>query len=105
MQELFGVCCGQFLREDLQAVAIRVEEVNALGEHVISGELYLGAVALKPLVELPQLLLPALDLYGCMGQTRAADRLIIGHLDDGDVVVALSESEKGHMHLLKDDDQ
>jgi len=42
MQELFGVCCGQFLREDLQAVAIRVEEVNALGEHVISGELYMA---------------------------------------------------------------
>ncbi len=62
MQELLGVCCGQLLREDLQAVAIGVEEVDALGEHVISRELYFGAVALEPLIELPQLLLPSLDL-------------------------------------------
>ena len=62
MQELLGVCWWQLLREDLQTVAIGVEEIDALGEHVISGELYFGAVALEPLVELPQLLLPALDL-------------------------------------------
>jgi hypothetical protein len=62
MQELLGVRWGQFLREDLQTVAIRVEEVDALGKHVISCKLYLGAVVLKPLVEFPQLLLPALDL-------------------------------------------
>src|SRR6266699_2923517 len=40
-----------------------------------------------------------------MGQTRAAYRLIVGHLDDGEVMVALSEREKGHLHLLKDVDQ
>src|SRR5215831_2755732 len=40
-----------------------------------------------------------------MGQTRAAYRLIVGYLDDGDVMVALSEREKGHLHLLKDVDQ
>src|SRR5215510_7407227 len=40
-----------------------------------------------------------------MGQTSAAYRLIIGHLDDGDVMVAFSEREKGHVHLLKDIDQ
>jgi len=62
MQELLGVRCGHLLREDLQAVTIRVKEVNALGKHVISRELYLGAVALESLVELPKLLLPALDL-------------------------------------------
>jgi len=62
MQELLGVRWGQCLGEDLQTVAIRVEKIDALGEHVISRELYCGAVALKPRVELPQLLLPALDL-------------------------------------------
>jgi hypothetical protein len=62
MQELLGVRCGHLLREDLQAIAIRVEEVDALGEHVISRELNFGTVSLEPLVELPQLLLPALDL-------------------------------------------
>jgi hypothetical protein len=62
MQELLGVCCGQLLREDLQAVAIGVEEIDTLGEHVISRKLYFGALVLEPLVELPQLLLPALDL-------------------------------------------
>src|SRR5712692_8144061 len=40
-----------------------------------------------------------------MGQTRAAYRLIVGHLDDSDVMVAFSEREKGHLHLLKDVDQ
>ncbi len=62
VQELLAVRRGHLLGEDLQTVAIGVEEVDALGEDVVSGEFYLGAVALEPLIELPQLLLTSLDL-------------------------------------------
>jgi hypothetical protein len=53
MQELLGVRWGHLLGEDLQTVAIGVEEVDALGEYVISRKLDLGAIALQPLIELP----------------------------------------------------
>jgi hypothetical protein len=51
------------------------------------------------------LLLAAFDLQGCVGQAAAADRLLVGHLDHGDVVIALPEREKRHLHLVEDLDQ
>jgi len=50
---------------------------------------------------LPQLLLTSVDLQGRMRQSGATDRLIVRHLDHGDVVVALSEREERHLHLLE----
>ena len=62
MQELLGVCRRQLLGEDLQTITIRVEEIDALGEDMVNGELHPGAVALEPVIEFAQLLLPPFDL-------------------------------------------
>src|SRR5919109_652735 len=40
-----------------------------------------------------------------MGQTSAADRLIVRYLDNGNVMVTLAEREEGHLHLLENVDQ
>jgi hypothetical protein len=42
---------------DLQTIAIGVEEVDALGEHVIGRELDVDAARLEPIVQLSRLLL------------------------------------------------
>ena len=51
------------------------------------------------------LLLAALDLQSRMGQAAAAHRLLVGHLDHRDVVIALPEREKRHLHLVQDLDE
>src|SRR4030095_968496 len=72
VQVLLGVRRGHLLGEDLQAIAIRVEEIDALGEHVVGSELDPRAVALEPIVKLPKLLLAPFDLEGRVGQTGAS---------------------------------
>jgi hypothetical protein len=62
MQELLSLCRGQLLREDLQTITIRVEEIDALGEDMVNGEFYPGAVAFEPVIEFAKLLLPPFDL-------------------------------------------
>src|SRR4029453_9953158 len=84
VQVLLGVRRGHLLGEDLQAIAIRVEEIDALGETVVGSELDPRAVALEPIVKLPKLLLAPFDLEGRVGQTGASPGLVVRDLYDRD---------------------
>ena len=62
----------KLLGEDLQTVAIGIEEVHALGKNVVEVHLHVDSMALQPLVELFELVLATFDLKGrsAAGRTR-----------------------------------
>ena len=63
-------------------------------------KVHLDTVVFESLIEFAQLCFPTLDLQCCVAQARTAHWLVIGHLDDGDVVVLLPKGEEGHLELL-----
>src|SRR5205823_13810289 len=50
------------LTEDLQTVAIGIEEVDAFGEKMVRRKVHLDTVVFELLIELAQLCFPTLDL-------------------------------------------
>src|SRR5262245_15112592 len=67
--------CRNLLAEQLEAVAIWIAEVEALGDDVVEGELGVRAVRLQLLVELLQLGDTTFDLERRVSQAGAANRL------------------------------
>src|SRR6266705_2490583 len=100
MEVVFGRGHLHRLAEDLQTIAIGIEEVDTFREEMISREVHPDTVVLQPLIEFTQLCFPTLDLQRRVAQARTAHRLVIGHLDDGDVVVLLPKGEEAHLELL-----
>src|SRR5262245_18148615 len=81
--------------EDLQTVAVGVEEVDAVGHAVVSRVVDLGAMLDEPAVELAELRLAALDLEGDVVEAQRAHLSALGGLEEGNVVVLGTKGQEG----------
>jgi len=85
--------------EDLQTVAVGIEDVDAFGEDMVRRHLHLDPVVLELVIEFAQLGFPTLDLQRRVAQVRTAHWLVLRDLDHGDIVVPLPTGEEGHLEL------
>src|SRR5262249_34308435 len=82
-------------RENLQAVAVWVEEVDAVGHAVVSRVVDLGAMLDEPSVELAELRLATLDLEGDVVEAQRTHLSALGSLEEGNVVVLGTKGQEG----------
>src|SRR5262245_27334255 len=81
--------------EDLQAVAVRVEEVDAVGHAVVSRVVDLGAMLDEPAVELAEFRLAALDLESNVVEAQRTHLSTLGSLEEGDVMMLGTKRQEG----------
>ena len=101
MQPLLGLVV-EHIGENLQPVAVRVEEIDALAHYVIHSPVNLHPVVLQLAVQLLQFIRAALDFQGDVVQAQVVLLQAVGRLAEGeesDVVVLLAKGEEGHVAL------
>src|SRR5262249_37530269 len=99
MEIVFGRRHLHGLTEELQPVAIGIEDVDAFGEDMVRRKVHLDPMVLEPVIECLQFGFPTLNLQRRVAQARTAHRLVIRYLDHGDIVVPLPKGEEGHLEL------
>src|SRR5262249_17649485 len=84
-----------YFRENLQAVAVWVEKVDAVGHAMVSRVVDLGAMLDEPAVELAEFRLAPLDVESDVVEAQRAHLSALGGLEEGNVVMLGTKGQEG----------
>src|SRR6266480_1779627 len=102
MQVLLRFGSEHHLTVEFQAVAVGIQQVEAIRHDMVSGHLDLDAAVLEQSVELLKLHWPPLNLYGRMCNSGTSNGLVVGDLDHSQVMVVLPKRQERHLHLFQE---